>query len=314
MNDKIQSGSTNALTQKDITDSVMMRVKELQDIGALVIPKNYAIGNELKMAFFEIQEVRNKEKRPALEVCTKDSIANALLQMVIEGLSVWRGQCSFVIYGNKLKCVREYNGAIALALRTGKIKDIPTAEIIYEGDKIEYEIKDGRKVNLRHTQTIENVIAGKMVGAYAVVPLTDGTPFIEIMTIQQIKQAWMMGDANGVSPAHRNFPDQMAKKTVINRALKLIINSSNDSYLFDDEDEEVVHESTELEEVEFTETKVIDKETNIDTPPPENVKKEEPSINFVNESDNMNDDYTPAIEITNDDDLNNSQILFQDEI
>lgn len=34
--------------QKDITDSVMIRIKELQDAGALVIPKNYAIGNELK--------------------------------------------------------------------------------------------------------------------------------------------------------------------------------------------------------------------------------------------------------------------------
>jgi recombination protein RecT len=40
-----------------------------------------------------------------------------------------------------------------------------------------------------------------------------------------------MGKAKGQSPAHKNFPDQMAKKTVLSRAVKLIIDTSDDSAL-----------------------------------------------------------------------------------
>lgn len=126
----------------------MIRIKELQEVGALVIPKNYAIGNELKMAFFSLEEVKTADKKPALQVCTKGSIANALLKMCIQGLSVWKGQCCFIAYGNKIKLQRQYAGTIALALRTGKVKDVPYAEIIYDGDVIEYEIKTVEKLLL----------------------------------------------------------------------------------------------------------------------------------------------------------------------
>lgn len=52
--------------------------------------------------------------------------------------------------------------------------------------------------------------------------------------MSQIKAAWRQGPTKGESPAHKNFPDQMAIKTVINRALKIDINSSDDSALLDD--------------------------------------------------------------------------------
>jgi recombination protein RecT len=46
----------------------------------------------------------------------------------------------------------------------------------------------------------------------------------------------MQGATKGGSPAHKNFPDQMAIKTVISRACKTFISSSDDSALFDDDD------------------------------------------------------------------------------
>jgi len=39
--------------------------------------------------------------------------------------------------------------------------------------------------------------------------------------------------SKGNSPAHKNFADQMAIKTAINRACKLLISSSDDSVLYD---------------------------------------------------------------------------------
>src|SRR5690554_2730567 len=123
---KVEKNQLSVL-QKDITDSVVSRINELQEVGALALPKTYAVGNELKMAWFALQEVVDRDKKPALQVCTKDSIANALLKMAIQGLSVWKKQGDFIVYGNKLSFEREYHGTIALALRTGTVTGVPEA-------------------------------------------------------------------------------------------------------------------------------------------------------------------------------------------
>ncbi len=57
------------------------------------------------------------------------------------------------------------------------------------------------------------------------------------MTMDQIKQAWMQSSmikdeaALNRSKTHNNFKEEMAKKTVINRAAKRYINSSTDEGL-----------------------------------------------------------------------------------
>lgn len=264
---KVEKNQLSVL-QKDITDSVVSRISELQEVGALALPKTYAVGNELKMAWFALQEVKDKNGKPALEVCSKDSIANALLKMAIQGLSVWKKQGDFIVYGNKLSFEREYHGTIALALRTGVVTGVPEAEVIYEGDIFKYRIVNGKKEIIEHSQELENIDINKIKGAYAVVPLKDGEFHTEVMTIQQIKQAWMQGAMKGQSGAHKNFTDQMAKKTVISRALKLYISSSDDEYLLENEAEPVNTEEKKetLEEVDFTEVEVVQEEpeTNIE--------------------------------------------------
>ncbi|MDD4009789.1 MAG: recombinase RecT [Fermentimonas sp.] len=274
---KKQEKNQLSVLQKDITDSVVSRINELQEVGALALPKTYAVGNELKMAWFALQEVKDRNDKPALEVCTKDSIANALLKMAIQGLSVWKKQGDFIVYGNKLSFEREYHGTIALALRTGTVTGVPEAEVIYEGDIFKYRIVNGKKEIIEHSQELENIDIEKIKGAYAVVPLKDGDFHTEVMTIQQIRQAWMQGAMKGKSGAHRNFTDQMAKKTVISRALKLYISSSDDEYLLGNEADPVQPEEKKetLEEVEFTEVEVVQ-----DEPEQEEHKSNEPKMMF----------------------------------
>jgi recombination protein RecT len=104
--------------------------------------------------------------------------------------------------------------------------------VIYEGDVFEYGIgPDGRKKIIKHEQKLENINLAKIKGAYATVIRKDCVD-VEIMTFDQIKKSWAMNKA-GITPAHTNFPDQMAEKTVMNRALKLLINSSDDSSLME---------------------------------------------------------------------------------
>ena len=48
------------------------------------------------------------------------------------------------------------------------------------------------------------------------------------MNKSQIERSWTRS-RNSKQTVHKEFPDQMAKRTVINRACKLFVNSSDDS-------------------------------------------------------------------------------------
>jgi recombination protein RecT len=155
--------------------------------------------------------------------------------MVLQGLSVHKKQGYFLVYGNQLSFQRSYFGTVALAKRTGEIKKEPVANIIYEGDEFVYTIDPvtGLKSIVKHDQKIENINSAKIKAAYCILQKEDGTRELEIMTIDQIRKAWAQGATKGNSPAHQNFTDEMCKKTVIGRACKMIINSSDDAWLYE---------------------------------------------------------------------------------
>lgn len=229
--------------ERNITDGVLSRVQQLSAKGDLVIPKNYSSENALKSAWLILQGVQDKTSKPALEVCTKDSIANALMDMVVQGLNPVKKQCYFVVYGNKLTLMRSYMGTAAVTKRLKGVKDV-YANIIYEKDEFEFELdlETGLKRIIKHKQSFENIDPDKIKGAYAVIVKEDGKNYVEVMNISQIKKSWNQGAAKGNSGAHNNFSDEMAKKTVINRACKMFINTSDDSDIlvetFDRTDEE----------------------------------------------------------------------------
>ena len=81
----------------------------------------------------------------------------------------------------------------------------------------------------KHRQKLENIDNGKIKAVYAVVTKNDGSHYVEVMTMEQVRKAWGQGATKGQSPAHKNFAEEMAKKTVINRACKLFVNTSSDS-------------------------------------------------------------------------------------
>jgi recombination protein RecT len=220
--------------QEQTVDTVLSRVKEFQSAGMIRLPADYSPENALKSAWLILQGVKDTNKRPVLEVCTRDSIANSLFDMVVKGLNPVKKQCYFIAYGNTLSCDESYLGTIAIAKREAEVKDV-IANCIYEGDTFKYSIdsRTGRKTIIEHLQEFDNINTEKLKGAYAIVEFNDGTFKTEIMTMAMIRKAWGQGAAKGNSPAHVNFPDQMAIKSVISRAVKIDIGSSDDSHLPD---------------------------------------------------------------------------------
>lgn len=236
-NEKQAAANGTKAVQKyeNISEQVLTRIEEFQKTGGMVLPKDYSVENHMKSAWLILQATTDRSGQPALSVCTKESIANALLDMVLQGLAVSKKQGYFIVYGNKLEFQRSYFGTIALAKRTGGIKTEPVANVIYEGDEFVYSIdpKTARISIVKHEQKIDNIDNSKIKGAYALVTLADGSTQVTIMSMAQIRAAWGQGATKGGSPAHKNFAEEMAKKTVIGRACKAIINSSSDAWLYD---------------------------------------------------------------------------------
>ena len=225
---------TNKLTQKQITSPVAARIQEMQKEG-LMIAQNYSVSNALSSAYYAL---KNSSSGNLLQQCTQDSVYNALLDMVTQGLSPAKTQCYFIPYGNVVKLTRSYFGTMKVVKQLPEVKDI-YAQIIFKGDEFEAENVDGRWKFVSHKSSWKNQ-DNPIEGAYCVIEKTDGEKILTIMTKKEIDKSWAQAKTKNVQ---NNFPQEMAKRTVINRAAKQFFNTSDDNDLFID----AVNRTTENE-------------------------------------------------------------------
>lgn len=227
----VQLPSQNNKALKEVQEATVValtgHIEKLQKEGGLILPKDYHAGNALKSAWLYLQTIENRDKQKAIDICTKQSIWNCLLEMVLKGEHP-KKHCYFIPCGNSLEYWERYTGALLRAKRDTKIQDV-VAQVIYKNDNFIYAVdENGRYQFVSHETKMENIDIDNITGAYAVVINKDGSRYLEIMSIDQIRKAWQQGAARGASPAHKNFTDQMCKKTVIARACKIELDSATD--------------------------------------------------------------------------------------
>lgn len=248
---------TPAKKTKDLLSQAAVKFKSLVESGALKVPKDYSPDTALKIAGLMFADIADISK------ATPESVGNALLKTVTLGLNPMR-HCHYIMYGNKLSCDENYQGKQMRAYRDADVKSI-VAHAINEGDKfnIGIEARTGVVTVKEHEKTLVSMSA-KVVGAYAIVTMNDNSYQTTVMNIDQITASWNQRRGSGLSQAHKNFPDQMAIKTVTNRALKSVLKSLDDSSLFYNEKEptdkpledikqEVKESNDNVQEVEFEE-------------------------------------------------------------
>ena len=208
-------------------DALSNQLLEKQKYG-LSFPADYNPTNALMGAYLKLKETTDRNGKCVLNTCSQASIANCLMEMVTKGLNMQKAQCYPVAYGGKLQCQISYHGWKAMAHRYGA-KTID-AEVIYEGDTFQYHLENGRKILDKHEQEFANIDTDKIKGAYCVITLDDGSCYIEVMNINQIKTAWKKGFGyKENSGTHKEFTDMMAKKTVTSRACRQIVQQYGDS-------------------------------------------------------------------------------------
>ncbi len=227
-----KKGEIQLAAKGTVVEDVGKQIEILQKKGNLALPPNYSAQNALMSAWLVLQETKDKNKVPVLQSCSRPSIVNSLLDMVIQGLNPSKKQCYFIAYGKRLSCMRSYFGSMAIVKNLAGAKDV-CGEIIYVGDEFTYEIQNGRKKVISHTQRFANIDPAKIAGAYCTILFEDGRDFTEVMDIEQIKKAWKKSkmDPEREGSTHKEFPEEMCKRTVIQRACKRYINSSSDDVL-----------------------------------------------------------------------------------
>ena len=220
-------------------DNVLARVKQLEGQGDLKFPANYEPSNAMKSAMLILQDLKGSKKdgyKPALEFANPNSVANALMDMVVQGLNPAKSQGYFIMYGQNVQFQRSYMGTMSVTKRVTGAKEI-NAEVIFEGDDVEYETVNGKITNLKHKTKFGNRDTKNIIGAYCTIVFEDESKnYTEVMTMDEIETAWtqsqMVYDGKFKEDGtHRKYPQEMSKKTVINRACKKLLNSSDDSSL-----------------------------------------------------------------------------------
>jgi len=172
-------------------------------------------------------------KTPGLFHCTKESILEALLLSAELGLapSGPLGLAYLIPYGSKCEFVVGYKGLVTLARRSAYVASI-TAEAVFEGDHFKYAL--GLNPVLEHIPYDMLIdppgrTGEKLIAAYSVLTLKDGTKEFKVVTPSFIKKirASSPGSKHPDSPWNQWEPSMWCK-TAVKQVLKLAILSPDD--------------------------------------------------------------------------------------
>ena len=238
-------------TTSNVGTLVLNRVDEMCKVG-FTMPKDYNYVNAVKATMLKLQEVKDKNGRSALEVCTPSSIQSALFSMVVKGLDVSKNQAYLVCYGQQLQLQESYFGKVLQVKRIFPEWE-PRPNIVHEGDTFKYTVNPEtvRRELVEHTQSLEN-LDKPIVGGYIYLPCADGGKDLYCMTIKQIMASWSKSRSGGATA--KQFPEKMAMKTLVNSGCTMVINSTpSQSNIADNSDDpnapEPVPEYAEAEEI-----------------------------------------------------------------
>jgi len=217
--------------------SVQKEIQNMQDSEGLKLPPSYSVGNALNAAWLILSD---DSKGPSmLDKCDPRSVSKALLNMAIQGLSPAKNQCYFIPYGKQCTLQRSYFGSVTVLKQLSSVKDIK-AQAVFKDDGFEIGADDEMNLIVTKYQPKFENRDKPIIGAFAYVLQEDGTKVWTVMTKKEIDASWSQSRTHNVQ---QKFGQEMAQRTIINRAAKLYINSSNDNDLF----VKAINDSTEAE-------------------------------------------------------------------
>jgi len=221
-----------SITQDNLITEASNFVKDLQ------LPANYDVNSATKSFYLQLLEVKDRNGKSAMEVCTPTSVVNSLQTMLNYGLTPEKKQCALIIRGDKLCCHIEYFGWVKLAKTYAGVRI--ASQVVRKGEKVMLKTRADGTLTIVHKPKWE-CANNPIVGAYAVATdLRTGVVVnSEIMTMQEIQTSWLQSSNKGLE-THKKFPHEMARKTVEARLAKHLVNKSDDTGKFDEFDDYII--------------------------------------------------------------------------
>lgn len=211
---------------------------------------------------------------PKLAATTPASFLGAMMTAAQLGLepNTPLGQAYLIPFKNKgvdeTQFQLGYRGLIQLAYRSGEVTSIQ-AEVVYENDKFDYEL--GLDPTLKHVPAKSG--RGKPTHYYAVWKSKSGAVGFAVMSVEDIlEHAKKFSKAYGSGPWQTNF-DEMAKKTVLKKALKYAPLASD--FVRGIASDESIRDFAEGTDILDTNGKTIDVEPEDATPAAESVPSQQ---------------------------------------
>lgn len=199
--------------------------KSMQDLIKVMEPEiKKALPSVLTPERFTRMVLSALSTTPQLGACTPASFLGAMMTAAQLGVepNTPLGQAYLIPYKNhgtdEVQFQLGYKGMLDLAYRSGEVSTIQ-AHTVCEHDKFEYQL--GLEPKLDHVPARNG--RGEPIYYYAVVRMKDGGFCFAVMSREEVEahaRKYSMAYRKGyTSPWTTNF-DEMAKKTVLKRALK----------------------------------------------------------------------------------------------
>ena len=206
--------SKNEIAQKPVTK--MDKFKDLingkmKDQVAAILPKHLTPARLCKVMIVEAS------RTPKLLECSTISVAESIMLSAQLGLEPGGtlGHIYFIPYGNKCTPIIGYKGYLELARRSGQVARLD-ARVGYVG--VKFGVTAGLHPNIEHSVRGDvDRSDDKIVAAYAVAVLKDGSSYFEVLWKVDIDKVRRRSKAGRSGPWVDDY-SRMARKSAI-RAL-----------------------------------------------------------------------------------------------
>lgn len=169
------------------------------------------------------------------------SVLKAITLAAQDGLVIDNREAALVLFGNVATYMPMVAGIIKKMRNTGEVANISTGIVYHEEWKQgKFEYIKGDTESLRHEPILFEE-KGEMIGAYAVVTLTDGSKvraFMDKPQIEKVRMVSKSGNKEGKPIGiWAKWYEEMATKTVLRKVAKLCPQSTDLDRAFQDLDD-----------------------------------------------------------------------------
>ena len=185
---------------------------------AAQLPKNFQQTKFIQNCVAALEDIED------IELVEPVSVVKSLMKGAILGLDFLNKECYLIPYKNKdtgrkdVNFQTDYKGEKKLAklYSVNPIEEI-TTELVREGDFYEYEVRENKKIVNWKPKRFND---GQIEGAFSIVLFKDGSSISVEMSLKEMEEVRNNYSKAANSPAWKNRPGEMYKKTVLRLNLK----------------------------------------------------------------------------------------------